>query len=264
MGAKLAEPIVLVSQDAAVGTITLNRPKQLNTLSEEMIAVLQEALGRLAGDEELRCLVIAANGTAFCAGHDLKEMRARRTSEQYFKGLFARCSRMMQTITSFPVPVIAKVQGIATAGGCQLAAACDLVIASSDAKFAVSGINAGLFCSTPAVPLSRSLHAKQAFEMLVTGRFVAAEEAQRLGLVSRVVTPDQLDAATDELSSTISSKSGAAIRLGKSMFARQRAMRLDEAYDYAGQIQAANLMLDDAGEGLDAFVEKRKPIWRHR
>lgn len=263
MNAKTEDPPVLVGTRKGVATITLNRPKQLNALSEDMIAALQKALDRLADKADLRCLVIAANGTAFSAGHDLKQMRSNRTSQEYFEDLFARCSRMMQSITSFPVPVIAKVQGVATAGGCQLAAVCDLVVAAATAKFAVSGINAGLFCSTPAVPLSRAIHPKQAFEMLVTGRFVSAEEAERNGLVSRVVPAEDLDQAVDELAATISSKSSAAIRLGKAMFAKQRTMNLGDAYAFAGRVQAKNLMLEDAGEGLDAFFEKRPPVWRH-
>lgn len=255
---------VLLNKSAGVATITLNRPKRLNALSEEVILELQGILNGLAASDDLRCVVLEGNGKAFSAGHDLREMRDNRHSKKYFLGLFAHCSRVMQCVADLPVPVIARVHGIATAAGCQLCAACDIVIASASARFAVSGINQGLFCSTPAVPLSRAIHPKQAFEMLVTGRFVPAQEALQLGLVSRVVPDGELDDTVAELTREIVSKSAAAIRLGKAMFSKQRAMSIPEAYAFAGEVQAQNMMLEDAGEGLNAFIEKRQPVWKNR
>lgn len=241
-------------------TLTLNRPASYNALSEEMLTALQAALDSLASDGSLRCVVLAAEGKAFCAGHDLKQMRATPRRD-YYQDLFATCSRVMQSIVALPVPVIAKVQGLATAAGCQLVATCDLVVAAETARFAVSGINVGLFCSTPAVALSRAIAPKPAFEMLVTGRFVSAAEAQALGLVNRVAAPEALDAETDALVAEIVAKSPAAVRAGKAMFARQRAMGLADAYAYAGDAMACDMMEGGAAEGIDAFIEKRAPVW---
>lgn len=258
------EPAVLIDQRDGIATITLNRPEKLNALSEEVIAKLQANLDLLVIDESLRCVVLTGNGNAFCAGHDLREMKHGNHSEKDFRDLFARCSLMMQSLTKLPVPVIARVHGIATAAGCQLCAACDIVIASSSARFAVSGINQGLFCSTPAVELSRAINPKQAFEMLVTGRLVPAAEATHLGLVTRVVQDDQLDNAVTQVVDQICSKSGAAVRLGKAMYEKQLAMNIPDAYEFAGQIQAHNMMMADASEGIDAFLQKRRPIWKHQ
>jgi enoyl-CoA hydratase/carnithine racemase len=257
------EPILLRQEREGVVTLTLNRPGQYNALSEEMLAALQQSLDELAANESVRCVVIAASGKAFSAGHDLKQMRANPRQE-YYEDLFQRCGRVMQSIVSLPVPVIARVHGMATAAGCQLAASCDLAVAAESATFAVSGINVGLFCSTPAVALSRNVAPKQAFEMLVTGRFISAAEALSYGLINRVAPDAELDVAVASLTSDICSKSPVAIRTGKAMFARQRSMSLEEAYSYAGHVMACNMMAEDAAEGIDAFIGKRKPVWKGR
>ncbi|MBM6592508.1 enoyl-CoA hydratase [Microvirga pudoricolor] len=257
------EPILLRNDAGGVVTLTLNRPGQFNALSEEMLAALQEALDGIADDPAARCVVIAGAGKAFCAGHDLKQMRAN-PRQDYYEDLFARCSRVMQSIVSCPVPVIARVHGMATAAGCQLVATCDLAVAAESASFAVSGINVGLFCSTPAVALSRNVAPKQAFDMLVTGRFISASEALSHGLVSRVAPDGELDAAVASLTADICSKSPVAIRTGKAMFGRQRSMGLEDAYRYAGDVMACNMMVEDAAEGIDAFIAKRKPTWKGR
>lgn len=253
----------LVKSDYARGvlTLTLNRPDQFNSLSEEVLTALQEALSHVAGDDSLRCVVLAATGRAFCAGHDLKQMQANR-DEAYYQKLFKQCGQLMQTIVSFPVPVIAKVQGVATAAGCQLVASCDLAVAADNAKFAVSGINVGLFCSTPAVALSRNVPAKKSFEMLITGEFISAADAAQHGLVNRVVPAEELDAAVDALVATICAKSPVAVRTGKAMFHKQRSMALADAYDFAADTMACNMMTDDVNEGIDAFMNKRQPVWK--
>jgi Enoyl-CoA hydratase/carnithine racemase len=254
---------VIIRQHDGVLTLTLNRPGQFNALSEDVLAALQDALDRAAGDESLQCVVLQAEGRAFCAGHDLKQMQANR-DKAYYRDLFGQCGRLMQTIVGFPVPVIAKVQGTATAAGCQLVASCDLAVAADTAKFAVSGINVGLFCSTPAVALSRNVAAKKAFEMLITGGFISAEDALQHGLVNQVVPASELDAAVDSLVSTICAKSPVAVRTGKAMFHRQRGMPLNEAYEFAGQVMAENMMSEDVLEGIDAFINKRHPVWKGR
>lgn len=255
---------VLLREDLdGVVTLTLNRPDQFNALSEEMLSALQAALDDIADDESARCVVLRATGRAFCAGHDLKQMRANPRQE-YYEVLFAKCSRVMQSIVNLPVPVIAQVQGLATAAGCQLVATCDLAAAAESARFAVSGINVGLFCSTPAVALSRNIPPKRAFDMLVTGRFITAEEALSSGLISRMAPDAELDAAVTALAAEICSKSPVAIRAGKAMFGRQRTMNLEEAYRYAGNVMACNMMAEDAAEGIDAFIAKRKPVWKGR
>jgi enoyl-CoA hydratase/carnithine racemase len=228
-----------------------------------MLGALQVALDDIAADEAVRCVVIAASGRAFCAGHDLKQMRADRRQE-YYEALFAKCGRVMQAIVNLPVPVIARVHGMATAAGCQLVASCDLAVAAESATFAVSGINVGLFCSTPAVALSRNVSSKQAFDMLVTGRFISSAEALSFGLVSRVAPDAELGEAVATLTASICAKSPVAIRTGKAMFGRQRSMSLEEAYAYAGNVMACNMMAEDAAEGIDAFIEKRKPVWKGR
>lgn len=255
--------ILLSHQDQGVLTLTLNRPLQFNALSDELLAALQTSLNAVAQDENVKCVVIAGNGRAFCAGHDLKQMRAK-PEQDYYHDLFIRCGRVMQSIVNLPVPVIAKVHSIATAAGCQLVASCDLAIAADTAKFAVSGINVGLFCSTPAVALTRNVPAKRAFEMLVTGRFISAAEAVDNGLINQAVAPDELDSAVNELVQTICFKSPVAIRIGKSMFQRQRGMELCNAYDYAALVMAENMMTEDACEGIDAFTQKRPPVWKGR
>jgi enoyl-CoA hydratase/carnithine racemase len=244
-----------------VVTLTLNRPANFNALSEEMLEALQQALDRLAQDGSLRAVILAAAGKAFCPGHHLKEMIARPSLE-YYQQLFAKCSRMMLAIMKLPVPVIARVHGIATAAGCQLVAQCDLAVASTEARFAVSGVNYGLFCSTPSVPLLRNIAPKQAMEMLVTGDFISAQQALERGLVNRVVAPEQLDAEVEQLVASILQKPRAAIAMGKDLFYRQREMGIEAAYQLANQTMAVNMMNECALEGFTAFTEKRQPAWK--
>jgi enoyl-CoA hydratase/carnithine racemase len=253
--------LVLSARDArGVLTLTLNRPQAFNALSEGMLAALQEQLDGLRADDSVRVLVVAAAGKAFCGGHDLKEMRAQ-PSLGYYQRLFAQCTRVMLSLTRLPVPVIARVHGIATAAGCQLVAQCDLAVASSEARFAVSGVNLGLFCSTPGVPLSRNIARKQAFEMLVTGDFIDARQAQARGLVNRVVEPGALDAEVERLVASILAKPRVAVAMGKELFYRQVELGLEAAYESAGQTMACNMMDETALEGVQAFIEKRSPRW---
>ncbi|WP_425515617.1 enoyl-CoA hydratase [Marinobacterium ramblicola] len=254
------EDILLRTDSNGAVFLSLNRPDKLNTLSEAMLIALQTELDDIAVDPSVRCVVISAEGRGFCAGHDLQEMRSHPERE-YYQALFKRCGKMMQSIVALPVPVIAKVSGIAAAAGCQLVASCDLVIAARSARFAVPGINVGLFCSTPAVALSRSISAKRAFDMLVTGDVIDAETALDWGLISSVVADEELDDAVAAKVVKILSKSPSAVRYGKSMFNPQRQMSLSEAYEFAGNVMAENMMSPDAGEGIDAFLEKRKPTW---
>jgi enoyl-CoA hydratase/carnithine racemase len=255
------EPAVVESRDArGVVTLTMNRPASFNALSEEMIDALQSALDRLHGDETVRAVILAAAGKAFCTGHNLKEMVAK-PELAYYQQLFAQCSRMMLAIQKLPVPVIARVHGVATAAGCQLVAQCDLAIAVAEAKFAVSGVSYGLFCSTPSVPLLRNVPAKQAMEMLVTGEFISAEEARERGLVNDAVPADQLDARIEKLVASILAKPRVALAMGKDLFYRQREMGIEAAYQLAAQTMAANMMDSCAQEGFTAFTEKRKPRW---
>jgi enoyl-CoA hydratase/carnithine racemase len=257
----MSEAALLESRDArGVVTLTMNRPASFNALSEEMIAALQDALDRLAGDEGVRAVILAAAGKAFCAGHNLKEMIAQ-PQLAYYQKLFAQCSRMMLAVQKLPVPVIARVQGIATAAGCQLVAQCDLAVASTEARFAVSGVNYGLFCATPSVPLLRNVPAKQAMEMLVTGEFIDAAEARARGLVNHAVAPEQVDAQIERLVASIVAKPRLALAMGKELFYRQREMGIEAAYQLAAQTMAANMMDGCALEGVTAFTEKRKPNW---
>ena len=253
--------LVLQETDArGVVRITLNRPQAFNALSEGLLDALQAALDRVAADTTARVVVIGAAGKAFCAGHDLKEMRAD-PSQAYYERLFAQCGRMMMRIQSLPVPVIAQVQGIATAAGCQLVAQCDLAVAAKDARFAVSGVNLGLFCSTPSVALSRNLGRKAAFEMLVTGDFINADEALAKGLVNRVVDAADLDAEVERLVSRIVGKPQVALAMGKALFYRQLELGMQSAYDDAGKTMACNMIDDSALEGVQAFIDKRPPRW---
>ncbi len=254
------EALIEARDARGVVTLTLNRPATFNALGEEMLAALQAALDRLHGDESVRAVVLAATGKAFCAGHNLKEMIAR-PELAYYQQLFAQCSRMMLAIQRLPVPVIARVQGIATAAGCQLVAQCDLAVASTEARFAVSGVNYGLFCSTPSVPLLRNVPAKQAMEMLVTGEFISAQEAQARGLVNHAVAPEQVEAEIGRLVDSILAKPRLALAMGKELFYRQREMGIEAAYQLAAQTMAANMMDGCALEGVSAFAEKRKPNW---
>jgi enoyl-CoA hydratase/carnithine racemase len=263
LAVEATQGILLRTDAQGVATLTLNRPKQYNALSEELLTALQGALEAIEKDDSVRVVVIAGSGAAFCAGHDLKQMRAR-PEKAYYQQLFAQCSKMMLTLTRLPQPVIARVHGLATAAGCQLVAQCDLAVASESAKFAVSGINVGLFCSTPSVPLGRNMLRKPAMEMLLTGDFVDAATARDYGLVNQVVPADRLDRAVAELAGRIVAKSPVAVSVGKRMFYRQLEMGLAAAYDYAAETMACNMMAADAGEGIDAFIEKRPPEWTGR
>ena len=255
-------PFILQSRDErGVVTLTLNRPAAFNALSEGMLGALERALGEVAADGSVRAVVIAGAGKAFCAGHDLKEMRAA-PSLDYYEQLFERCGAMMLSIQKLPVPVIARVHGIATAAGCQLVAVCDLALASSDARFAVSGVNVGLFCATPSVTLSRNLGRKEAFEMLVTGEFISAQEARDKGLVNRVAPPGELDAAVEALVASIVAKPRTALALGKALFYRQLETGIEAALADASQTMACNMMDESALEGVLAFIEKRPPAWK--
>ena len=252
-----------IDRSEGVVTLTLNRPNQYNALSTELLDALETALTDLKHDPDVKCVVLAGAGKAFCAGHDLKQMRGN-PDRAYYEDVFAQCGRVMQDIVNLPVPVIAKVHGMATAAGCQLVASCDLAIAADTAKFAVSGINVGLFCSTPAVALTRNMPIKKAFEMLVTGHFVDASKAEANGLINRSVPADQLDGEVQALADVIAAKSPVAVRTGKAMYKKQAAMGLHEAYEYASDIMAGNMMRDDACEGIDAFIQKRQPVWTGR
>jgi len=254
------EPLVTVERDGPVARVTLNRPSQFNALSEALMDALQREFDAIADDRSVRVVVLGAAGKAFCAGHDLREMRAE-PSHDYYRTLFAQCSRLMTTIQRMPQPVIARVQGIATAAGCQLVAACDLAVAVDSARFAVSGVNLGLFCSTPSVALSRNVPRKAAFEMLVTGEFIDAQAALARGLVNRVVPAAELDATIDALAKLIVAKPPEAIAIGKDLFYRQLEMGVEGAYQLAGQTMACNMMEPSALEGVQAFIEKRKPNW---
>ena len=255
------DTLLLREQDSrGVVTLTLNRPSAFNSLSEAMLAALQAELDALAGDESVRCVVLAAAGRAYCAGHDLKEMRAE-PSLAYYRELFTRCGKVMLAIQRLPVPVIARVHGVATAAGCQLVATCDLAVAVETARFAVSGVNLGLFCSTPSVALSRNVGRKTAFEMLVTGEFLSAGEAQARGLVNRVVPAEALDVEVERLVASIVAKPRAAVAMGKALFYRQLEMGVEAAYQTAVQTMACNMMDENALEGVQAFIDKRPPQW---
>jgi len=255
------EPILVSQIENGIARITLNRPGQYNALSKQLLSELQTTLDTIANDDSVNVVILAANGKAFCAGHDLKEMRSSEDRE-FHQNLFQQCSKMMQTIAEMPQPVIAQVNGIATAAGCQLVAQCDLAVASDISRFAVSGINVGLFCSTPAVPLSRNMHRKQAMKMLLTGDFIDAQTALQHGLLNTVTSVEEIDAETQALAEKIAAKSPHAIKLGKRMFYQQLNLGLDKAYDIAGDTMACNMDSEDAREGIDAFIGKRKPTWR--
>jgi enoyl-CoA hydratase/carnithine racemase len=259
----LTERLLLVETADAVATLTLNRPGQFNALSGALIDELQATLDRVAADPDVRAVVLAAHGRGFCAGHDLKELRAM-TGVAEVEALFARCSRMMITLARLPQPVIAKVHGLATAAGCQLVATCDLAVASTAATFATPGVNIGAFCSTPGVALGRAVGRKPAMEMLLTGEAIGAERAKAIGLVNRVVAPEALDAEVDALARLVASKSPSAIATGKDVFYRQLEMPLADAYAVAGQAIACDFTGEDGTEGVDAFLGKRAPRWHPR
>jgi enoyl-CoA hydratase/carnithine racemase len=246
--------------ERGVHTLELNRANSFNALSDDMLAALQAGLDFVAQDVTARLVVIAATGKAFCAGHNLKDMRAH-PELGYYQRLFAQCTRMMLTIQNLPVPVIARVQGVATAAGCQLVAQCDLAVASSHATFGVNGIDVGLFCATPSVPLVRNMLAKQAMEMLLTGGFITADEARVRGLVNRVVPPDALDSELEKLVLSILAKPRVAVAMGKALFYKQRETGIEAAYQLAGQTMACNMNHPVAQEGVQAFIDKRKPQW---
>jgi enoyl-CoA hydratase/carnithine racemase len=256
------EPFVLTTVENGVTTLTLNRPQRFNPLSIQMIAAIQAELDAIASDASVRVVILAAEGKGFCAGHDLKEMRAHTEDKGWQQGLFDACSRMMIAFTEIPQPVIARVQGIATAAGCQLVSMCDLAVASDTATFAMPGVNIGVFCSTPAVGVVRNVGRKHAMEMLLTGELIDAATAQSWGLINRVVPSSRLDAEIRRFTDIILSRSSATIRFGKQAFYRQIDHPLAAAYDIAGEVMACNLLLDDAAEGIDAFLEKRPAIWR--
>ncbi len=254
-------PVLLREDKDGVATLTLNRPEQFNALSEALLDALQRELDRIAADDAVRVVVLAAAGRAFCAGHDLREMRAN-PKQSHYEELFARCGRMMQTVVALPKPVLARVHGVATAAGAQLVASCDLAVASDNARFGTTGINLGLFCSTPSVAISRSLGRKRSFEMLFTGEMIDAKTAEGLGLVNRVVPLAELDAAVASVAKRLAAQPPSAVRIGKQMFQRQLSMELAEAYRFAGDTMAANMMEADAIEGIDAFLAKRDPSWK--
>ncbi|MFD4836625.1 enoyl-CoA hydratase [Achromobacter sp. NPDC058515] len=255
------QPPLLRSAEGGVVTLRMNRPSQFNALSEALLGALQAEIDALARDPGVRCVVLQSEGRAFCAGHDLREMRSQPELD-YYRELFRKCGNVMQGLQALPVPVIAKVHGIATAAGCQLVASCDLAVAADTARFAVSGINVGLFCATPAVALSRNVSAKRAFEMLMTARFIDAAQAADWGLINDAVPEAELDARVRGLVDEIVAKSPTAVRYGKRMFYKQRQMALADAYDYAGDVMARNMMEADACEGIDAFLQKRPARWR--
>lgn len=259
------QALILTSRDGPILTLTLNRPQARNALSEGLMASLQAALDAAGHDPTTRVVIIAANGPAFSAGHDLKEMAPHwqdgDRGRQYYDRLMKQCARLMQTIVRLPKPVIAQVHGIATAAGCQLVASCDLAVATEDARFATPGVNIGLFCSTPMVALSRNVTRKEAMEMLLTGDLISAIRAREIGLINRVVPPAQLGAETLKLAYQIASKSRVTIAIGKEAFYRQLEMGLSDAYAYASEVMTRNMLEADAEEGICAFIDKREPKW---
>lgn len=259
-----SEPLVLRRDERGIATLTLNRPAQRNALSIALMTALQAELDRIKDDRSVKIVVIAAAGPGFCGGHDLKEMRAN-PGRQAYEALFAQCSRLMMSIVRLPQPVIARVHAVAAAAGCQLVATCDLAVAAESARFAVNGVNIGLFCSTPMVALTRAVPRKAAMEMLLTGELIDARTALAYGLVNRVVADDQLDAAVADLAGKILAKSPYALKVGKEAFYRQAELGLEEAYAYASQVMTANMLARDAEAGIDAFIAKQPmPEWQGR
>jgi len=261
-------PVLLRERDGEIAVLVLNRPQPRNSLSEALLKALSAALSEIKDDSSVRAVVLAANGPAFCAGHDLKELTARRSDadggKAYFRHIMTTCSTMMQQIVTLPQPVIAAVQGVASAAGCQLVASCDLAIASDAARFATPGVDIGLFCSTPMVALSRNVARKHAMEMLLTGDMVAAQRAAEIGLVNRVVPAGEERAEAVRLARQIASKSSYTLKVGKEAFYRQLELPLDRAYAYASEVMTENMMARDAEEGICAFIEKREPNWEDR
>lgn len=266
MAAEADTSVLLRERVGDIAVLVLNRPAARNSLSEPLLKALAAAFAEIAKDKSVRAVLLAANGPAFCAGHDLKELTAHRSEADggrgYFRHIMTTCSAMMQQIVNLPQPVIAAVQGVASAAGCQLVASCDLAVASSAAKFATPGVDIGLFCSTPMVALSRNVPRKHAMEMLLTGEMIAAEHAATIGLVNRVVAPGEERKAAMTLAETIASKSSHVIGIGKQAFYRQAELPLAQAYTYASEVMTENMMARDAEEGICAFIEKRDPTWR--
>jgi enoyl-CoA hydratase/carnithine racemase len=256
----VTDPVLLRHDDGPVAWLTLNRPQARNALSVALMAALEAELQALRVDPAIKVVVLGGAGPAFCAGHDLREMRANPGRDAY-AALFDQCSRLMQQIVHLPKPVIARVHGVATAAGCQLLASCDLAIAADSARFATPGVNIGLFCSTPMVALSRAVGRKAAMEMLLTGELISAAEALRIGLINRSVPDNDLDAEVAALANRIASKSPLTLAIGKEAFYRQAEMDLASAYAYASEVMTRNMMARDAGEGIDAFLAKRPPTW---
>jgi enoyl-CoA hydratase/carnithine racemase len=256
-------PVLLEERDQGVLRLSLNRPEARNALSAALMSALLDALGRAAQEPQARVVVIAGAGPAFCAGHDLRELRTDQRRETY-ESVFAQCSELMLAIVRLPKPVIAEVHGVATAAGCQLVATCDLAVAAEDARFATPGVNIGLFCSTPMVALTRAVGRKRAMEMLLTGELIDAATAQVIGLVNRVVPRDRLREAADGLAREIAGKSALTVAIGKEAFYRQAELDLAAAYRYAAEVMTTNMLARDAGEGIDAFLAKRAPVWRDR
>jgi enoyl-CoA hydratase/carnithine racemase len=256
-----SETVLLRQDDDGVAWLTLNRPAARNALSLALLDALEAAIAGIAQDASVKAVVIAGAGPAFCAGHDLREVRAN-PDRDFLAGLFAQCSRVMMALTRLPKPVIARVHGVATAAGCQLVATCDLAVAAETARFATPGVNIGLFCSTPMVALSRAVGRKAAMEMLLTGELVPAARARELGLVNRVVPEEELDAAVRRLASGIAGKSPLTLAIGKEAFYRQAELGLEAAYAYASEVMTRNMLARDAEEGVDAFLQKRAPVWK--
>jgi enoyl-CoA hydratase/carnithine racemase len=257
-----AHPLVIRSASGGVLTLTLNRGDRFNPLSFEMIAALQTELDTVAAESSVRVVVLAGEGKGFCAGHDLKEMRAHAGDQGWQRGLFDACSRLMLTLTRMPQPVIARVHGIATAAGCQLVAMCDLAVAADTATFALPGVNIGVFCSTPAVGVVRNVGRKRAMELLLTGRPISARTAAEWGLINRVVPADDLDSDVRRFTDDIIGRSAATIGLGKRTFYQQIERPIDDAYGVASEAMSCNALYEDAAEGMDAFLAKRSPIWK--
>src|SRR6516164_4236564 len=261
-------PVLLRERDGEIAILVLNRPAVRNSLSEALLTALTSAFTDIAGDKSIRAVVLAANGTAFCAGHDLKELTARRSDSDggrgYFRHIMTTCSAMMQQIVNLPQPVIAAVEGVASAAGCQLVATCDLAVASSAAKFATPGVAIGLFCSTPMVALSRNVSPKHAMEMLLTGELITAEHAARIGLINTVTEPGRERDEALKLAKAIAAKSAVTVKLGKEAFYRQIEMPLHEAYSYTAEVMVENMLARDAEEGIGAFIDKRQPKWEDR
>ncbi len=262
-GPESRAPVVLRHGADGVAYLTLNRPDARNALSVALMGELQQALDDIALDAAVKVAVISANGPVFCAGHDLREIRAN-PGGQFYERVFAQCSKLMLSIVRLPKPVIAQVRGVATAAGCQLVASCDLAVAAEDARFATPGVNIGLFCSTPMVALSRAVPRKQAMEMLLTGEMIGASQARDWGLVNRVVPEARLDSETIQLAKQIAAKSPLVLKIGKEAFYRQAELGLAAAYDYASQVMTTNMLARDAEEGIDAFLGKRPPVWENR